>query len=280
MFGLRNAFVFSTLVLGALSSPASKQTRNIDGASIDWIEFNALIDSIDSDAIHHALHSLAPKFKDGVFSKDRSAIEQVHSENPYIASKLVHIAKRQSGSNATTTTTSTTPTPSTPAQSSALSSSISASSSRAASVSSALSSAIYASTVPPPTTILVAPTTPVSATPVATTKGAVIFSTYGGGLVTLTSSSEGVSFTPSTSTHLYYTTLPNGNVETSTSVVVVNAPVTAGGGNAAGITGSAGAAATSGAPGLASGAATMRDPGLIGELFMMLGSAAAFVFAL
>lgn len=278
MFGLRKALVLSTLFLAVLSSPATKQTRKTDVAIVDWNEFNSLLDSLDSDAIHHALHSLAPKFKDGVFSKDRSAIEQVHSENPFIASKLVHIAKRQSGSN--TTTASTTPTPSTPAQSSASSSAVSESSSRAASVSSALSSAIYASTVPSPTTILVAPTTPKSATPVSTTKGAVVFSTYGGGLVTLTSSSEGVSFTPSTSTHLYYTTLPNGNIQTSTSVVVVNAPLTAGGGDAAGVTNSAGAAATSGSPGLASGAATIRDPGLIGELFMMLGSAAAFVFAL
>jgi hypothetical protein len=278
MLGLRKALVLGSLFLGVLSSPATKQTRKSDAAKIDWVEFNALLDSIDSDAIHHALHSLAPKFKDGVFSKDRSAIEQVHSESPLIASKLVHIAKRQSSSNATTT--STTPTPSTPAQSSALSSSISESSSRAASVSSALSSAIYASTVPPPTTILVAPTTPNSATPVATSKGAVIFSTFGGGLVTLTSSSEGVSFTPSTSTHLFYTTLPGGTIETSTSVVVVNAPLTAGGGDAAGVTNSAGAAATSGSPGLASGAVTTRDLGLIGELFIMLGSAAAFVFAL
>lgn len=278
MFGLRKALLLSTLFVCVLSSPATKQTQKDSAAIVDWNEFNSLLDSVDSDAIHHALHSLAPKFKDGVFSKDRSAIEQVHSENPLIASKLVHIAKRQSSSNATTT--STTPTPSTPAQSSASSSASSESSSRAASVSSALSSAIYASTVPSPTSILVAPTTPNSATPVATTKGAVIFSTYGGGLVTLTSSSEGVSFTPSTSTHLYYTTLPNGNVETSTSVVVVNAPLTAGGGDAAGVTNSAGAAATSGSPGLASGAATTRDSGLIGELFMMLGSAMAFVFAL
>jgi len=268
--------VLSTLLLGVFSSAAVKQNQKHDGSIIDWDEFNALLDSIDSDAIHHALHSLSPKFKDGVFSKDRSAIEQVHSENPLIASKLVHIAKRQSGSNATTT--STTPTPSTPAQSSALSSSLSESSSRAASVSSALSSAIYASTVPSPTTILVAPTTPLSATPVATSHNAVIFSTYGGGLVTLTSSSEGVSFTPSTSTHLYYTTLPDGQVQTSTSVVVVNAPITAGGGDADGVSGAA--ATSSGSPGLQSGAATIREAGLIGEIFMMLGSAAAFVFAL
>jgi hypothetical protein len=277
MLGLRKALVLSTLFLGAFSSPAIKQSKH-DGTIIDWVEFNKLLDSIDSDAIHHALHSLSPKFKDGVFSKDRSAIEQVHSENPLVASKLVHIAKRQSGSNATTS--STTPTPSTPAQSSALSSSLSESSSRAASVSSALSSAIHASTVPSPTTILVAPTTPQSATAIATTKDAIIFSTYGGGLVTLTSSAEGVSFTPSTSTHLYYTTLPDGQISTSTSVVVVNAPLTAGGGDAAGVSGTAGAAASSGAPGLQSGAAKARDAGLIGELFIMLGSAAAFLFAL
>jgi len=67
---------------------------------------------------------------------------------------------------------------------------------------------------------------------------------------------------------------------TSTSVVVVNAPLTAGGGDAAGVSGTAGAAASSGSPGLQSGSATTRDTGLIGELFIMLGSAAAFLFAL
>jgi len=267
MVGLRQALVVSTLLLGVLSSPYHHEQEN---SIVDWDQFHAILDSIDTAAIHHALHSLSPKFKDGVFSKDRSAIEQVHSENPAIASKLVHIARRNTG-NSTSSTPA--PSPSTPEQSSA----VAQSSSRAASVSSALSSAIYASTVPPATTIVVAPTTPHSATPVATTSDAVIFSSFGGGLVTVTSSAEAVDFTPSTSTHFFYTTLPNGRLQTQTSVVIVNAPMTHDGGDAQAATGSAGSAATTGSssnPGLQSGASRLTR-GFVTEIVLMLGGAAA-----
>jgi len=217
MFALRKALILSTLLLGAFSSPApSRQEDSI----VDWSHFSSLLDSVDPSALHNVLHSLTPKFKDGVFSKDRSAIEHVHSMDPVMASKLVHIAKRQG--NSTGIAPVPVPVPSTPAQTSQSIASVS----RAQSVSSVLSSAIYASTVPAATTILVAPSTPTSATAIRTTNGAVVYSTFGGGVVTLTSSDVGVHFTRSTSTHLYYTTLPNGEVQTSTDIVVVNAPVT------------------------------------------------------
>jgi hypothetical protein len=250
MVGLRKAFVFSSLLLGAFSSPA--HTPSDDSSLHNWDAFSVLLDSIDPAALHSVLHSLSPKFQDGVFSKDRAAIEHVHSENPIIASKLVHLAKKRQASNSTTTTSSSTA--STPAQSSA----DSESSSRAASVSSILSSAILASTVPAATTITVAPTAPPSATPVATDNGAVVFSTVGGGLVTLTSSAVDVHFTPSTSTHLFYTTLPDGSVRTSTSVVVVNAPVT----DTNDATGAAGAATTTGSPGLQNVGPALKVGGL------------------
>lgn len=57
-----------------------------------------------------------------------------------------------------------------------------------------------------------------------------------------------VSFTKSSSTRLSTTTRADGSVETLTSVVIVNAPVTAEGADAAG------ASATSGGPGLQNGA--------------------------
>ncbi|KAJ4557431.1 hypothetical protein HRR78_001101 [Exophiala dermatitidis] len=230
MFSLRKALVFSTLVLGVFSSP--RHTEEDDKSLVNWEAFQALLDTIDPSSLHSVLHALAPKFQDGVFSKDRAAIEHVHSENPVIASKL---------------------TASTPAQSSAEQQS----SSRAASVSSILSSAIYASTVPGATTVTVAPATPTSATAVRTSDGAVVFSTIGGGLVTLTSSAVGVRFTPSTSTHLYYTTLPDGQVETSTSIVVVNAPVT----EVAGASTAGSAATTTSKPGLQNDASSNKIAG-------------------
>ena len=259
MIGLCNAFVFGSLLLGALASPApvpeeERSLHNFDA-------FTSLLDSVDPVALHSVLHSLSPKFQDGVFSKDRAAIEHVHSENPFIASKLVHLAKKRQASN---TTTSASVTPSTPAQSSVESES----SSRAASVSSILSVAIFASTVPAATTVVVAPTAPPSATPVATTNGAVVYSTVGGGLVTLTSSAVSVHFTPSTSTHLYVTTAPDGTVRTSTSVVVVNAPVT----DTSTATGAAGAAATttSKGPGLQNAAISFKTGG-VAAVFAGLG---------
>lgn len=265
MFGLRKALVFGTLVLGVLSSP--RHTEEDDRSLVNWDTFQALLDTIDPAALHSVLHSLSPKFQDGVFSKDRAAIEHVHSENPVIASKLAHLARKRQVSNSTITTTSSS-TASTPSQSSAESQS----SSRAASISSVLSSAILASTVPGATTVTVAPSTPPSATAVQTTSGAVVFSTVGGGLVTLTSSAVGVRFTPSTSTHLYYTTLPDGSVQTSTSVVVVNAPVT----DSPDATSAAGAAATTGSPGLQNAASSNK----IGALLMAFLGFGGWMFAL
>jgi len=268
MVGLRKAFVFSTLLLGVFCSPAP-HTQEDDNAMVDWSQLQALLDTVDSSILHSVLHSLSPKFQDGVFSKDRSAVEHVHSENPVIASKLVHIAKKRQASNSTVSTTST-PSPSTPSQSSAAAES----SSRAVSVSSILSSAIYASTVPAATTVVVAPTTPESATAIETTSGAVVFSTLGGGLVTLTSSAVGVHFSPSTSTHLLYTTLPNGAVQTSTSVVVVNAPIT----EAASSTGAEGAASTTGSnPSLQNAAPSGKA---FGPLLMALAGVGGLLVAL
>jgi len=114
----------------------------------------------------------------------------------------------------------------------------------------------------------------VSATPVATTNGGVVFSTEGGGLVTLTSSALSVHFTPSTSTHLYYTTLPDGSVRTSTQVVVVNAPVT----DTGDATGAAGAAATTGGdPGLQNIGPSLKVGGIA---TVLAGLGACLFFAL
>jgi hypothetical protein len=233
---IRHTLVLSSLALSALSNPFHSSQ---DDDAPSWPHLSSLLDTIDSTVLHGVLHQLSPKFQDGVFSKDRSAIEHVHSENPAIASKLVHIALKRQASNSTT------------------SSSSASQSSQQSSLSSVLSSQIQASTVPGKTTVLVAPSEPAHATAVATENGGVVYSTIGGGLVTVQSSAVAVSFTRSTETNVHLTTLPDGQVQIATSVVVVNAPVT----DAGEATDAAGAA-TTGKPGLQDAATGLKVSGV------------------
>jgi hypothetical protein len=241
---LRHFLTLSSLAISTLSSP-THHTPEDDAPS--WHQLSSLLDNIDTTVLHGVLHQLAPKFQDGVFSKDRSAIEHVHSENPVVASKLVHIALKRQAANST-------------------------SSSVAASISSVLSSQIQASTVPGETTILVAPTAPARATAIETVDGGVVYSTIGGGVVTVRSSAVQVSFSRSTSLSEYVTTMGNGDVQTRTSVVVVNAPITETGAPS----GEAGAASTTGSPGLQDAAAGLK----VGGGLMLVAGFAGLAFLL
>jgi len=248
-------FVLTTLVASAFVSAAP---QHHDDSIVDWDRLSAILDDIDANVLHNVLHNLAPKFRDGVFSKDRAAIEHVHSENPVIASKLVYIAKRQNNGTTPAVVADPSPTSVEPV---------------APTISDAVSSLITASTVPAPTTIEIAPSTSSGEVAVSTVDGGVVFSTQGGGVVTRTSSAIGVRFTPSTSTHTYFSTADNGEVSTSTSLVVVNAPVT----ETAVPTGAAGAAQSSSDPGLQNTAARSSPESI---LLGMLGTAFVSVIGL
>lgn len=287
MIGPRKAFVLTTLFLSAFATPTAEAH---DDELSNWDKFSAILDTVDEGALHRVLHAVYPKFKDGVFSKDRTALEHVHSENPVMASKLVHIAKRQSGNGtviATTSSQSSSSTargsttssarsssvasPSTPQETSQSLASVSVASSISSVLTSQLSSQIFATTVPPATTVLVAPSSPSSATAISTGSGVVVYSTRGGGVVTLTSSAVVVSFTPSTSTHLYYSTSADGTVGTRTSLIIVNAPVT----ETAVATGAAGAATTTGSAGIRNGAVKASTGGFTAFIIGALGFVAA-----
>ena len=314
----RHALVLSSLLLTALANPTPPPTDSVT----DWDLFHRLVENVDESSIHSILHKLAPKFQHGVFSKDRSAIEQVHSENPPLATSLLALAKRA---------TNTTTTPVSPASSSiasvesslssvatslssaksslssaqssltsvassqgstktsevsSASSKASAQSSQQASLTSAqgslssqlaASSARTASTVPAPTSLALAPTTPKGATAVSTNNGQVVYSSSGGGLVTVASSIAFITYQRSSQEVLSTFTLPDGSLTTATSVVVVNAPVT-GSVDTAG--GTAGAAQTTGASaGLQSGAAS-ASKGHLKDVALMLGGAAAVAMVL
>jgi len=306
MMFFRQALLFSTLLLTTLATPGPAEQSN---SAVDWDLFHRLLESVDDQSIHAILHSLAPKFKHGVFSKDRSAIEQVHSENPPLATSLIHLAKRQSNSTVTSSISpasssiasvesslssvatslssaassltslqsslKTTITSAQASQSSASASLTSAEGSLSSEL--AASSAFTASTKPAPTSLALAPTTPSGATPVATSKGAVVFSSSGGGLVTVASSTAFITYSRSRSEVLSTYTLPNGQLTTATSVVVVNAPITA---SIDSSPGTAGAASTTGSSaGLQSGASGPNQPRIL-EAALMLGGVAAIAMLL
>jgi hypothetical protein len=290
----RHVLVLGTLLLAALASP----TLQPADTAVDWDLFHRLVDNVDESSIHSILHKLAPKFKHGIFSKDRSAIEQVHSENPPLATSLLSLARRASNATATTTSSLSSAASSLSSAASSLSSAASSATSSSASaaaassvssqeasltsaqgsVSSALaaSSARTASTVPPPTSLALAPTTPNGATAVATKTGGVVYSSSGGGLVTVASSIAFVTYQRSSQEILSTYTLPNGQLTTATSVVVVNAPIT----GSVETAGTAGAAQTTGGgAGLQSGAAC-TSRGHLKEIALVLGGAAVVAMAL
>lgn len=83
--------------------------------------FQDLLNALPEESLHVALHNHHPKFQDGVFEGDRTAVEIVHHEDPPLATKLISAAKldilkRQAGQ---TNSSGTTPPPATSDSSSA-----------------------------------------------------------------------------------------------------------------------------------------------------------------
>jgi len=85
-------------------------------------EFRELLEALPEQSIHAALQeNLHPKYQDGVYQHDKSALEAVHSDNPPLATRLLAVAaldliKRQNGTvpTSTSTTSSDTTTPNPP----------------------------------------------------------------------------------------------------------------------------------------------------------------------
>ncbi|KAI9791679.1 MAG: hypothetical protein M1833_001345 [Piccolia ochrophora] len=70
-------------------------------------QFQDLLNDVPKEDLHSALHEFAQgKFQHGVFQQDRTAVEAVHKDEPDMATSIVHLAKRQAGSNSTAIVTS------------------------------------------------------------------------------------------------------------------------------------------------------------------------------
>src|SRR6266480_8025743 len=78
-------------------------------------EFHELLEALPEQSIHAALQEkLHPKYQEGVYEHDKSAIEAVHSVNPPLATRLLAVAaldliKRQNGTTPASTSTTNTP---------------------------------------------------------------------------------------------------------------------------------------------------------------------------
>jgi len=65
--------------------------------------FQDLLNALPEESLHTALHNHHPKFQDGIYEHDRTAVEKVHSEDPSLATRLLSAAKveliRRQGNN-------------------------------------------------------------------------------------------------------------------------------------------------------------------------------------
>ncbi|KAI9868017.1 MAG: hypothetical protein M1813_006762 [Trichoglossum hirsutum] len=97
---LRHLFLFA-LFLTVLTTYVLADDPSDDENSGN---FQSLLNSVPDDRLHAVLHDYEPsRFKHGVFQEDRTAMEAVHRDNAAVATKLIHLAKRQSNSTSTST---------------------------------------------------------------------------------------------------------------------------------------------------------------------------------
>ncbi|KAF2489879.1 hypothetical protein BU16DRAFT_166449 [Lophium mytilinum] len=113
------ALPFVALVLAQASpepipEPSETKDVNVDQNKV----FQELLNALPEESLHAALHNHHPKFKDGVWEHDRTAVERVHRENPSLATRLISAAKvdlmRRQAGNATAPPASSTPAPAAP----------------------------------------------------------------------------------------------------------------------------------------------------------------------
>ncbi|KAL9017628.1 MAG: hypothetical protein Q9185_005024 [Variospora sp. 1 TL-2023] len=106
--------ILAGLVIGLLTVAKADQRPQDAETGADVPEFSELLNQVDPESLHAALHDYSPKkFKHGMFKEDRTAAEAIHREQPSLASTIVAIAKRQdTSSNGTAPTpTENSPTP-------------------------------------------------------------------------------------------------------------------------------------------------------------------------
>ncbi|KAI4110334.1 MAG: hypothetical protein LQ339_001501 [Xanthoria mediterranea] len=113
--------ILAGLLLGLVTVAIAGDSyqKSVDKEAVSDIEeFSKMLEQVDQQALHAALHDYSPKkFKHGMFKEDRTAVEAIHREQPSVASTIVAKAKRQdipSNGTAPASTPADNPSPTTP----------------------------------------------------------------------------------------------------------------------------------------------------------------------
>ncbi|KAH0541594.1 hypothetical protein FGG08_003942 [Glutinoglossum americanum] len=97
MTSLRFRYLFLLALLFTVLTTHVLANESLDDENAE--NFQILLNSVSEDRLHAVLHDYDPtKFKHGVFQEDRTAMEAVHRDDAAMATKLIHLAKRQSNS--------------------------------------------------------------------------------------------------------------------------------------------------------------------------------------
>jgi hypothetical protein len=94
MHSLRNILLLALPLAGSvLAQNQPKPSQKKDAYVNPNQAFQDLLNALPEESLHAALHNHHPKFQDGVWEHDRSAVENVHKEDPPLATKLIAAAK-------------------------------------------------------------------------------------------------------------------------------------------------------------------------------------------
>jgi hypothetical protein len=87
--------VLSVLGANPLTPGRSQSTPSSDSKENNHHVFEELLRAVPEDSLHAALHThLNPKYKDGVYEHDKTAVQKVHEDNPPLASKVILAAAK------------------------------------------------------------------------------------------------------------------------------------------------------------------------------------------
>ncbi|RFU34629.1 hypothetical protein B7463_g1728, partial [Scytalidium lignicola] len=218
--------VLSVLTFTLISASADSRSPSDLGPAItnEQQEFQRLLNSVEPATLHEVLHKhLKDKFKHGVYSEDRAALEAVHKTNAAVATSLVELAKRQTGGSTTNGTISSASSASTTGAASSIPPSEASSSPPSPSSTSTGTPTSAGSSAPPPssTTSSTPASTPSSSATTSSTRSPSSTSSEPERSSSTAETTAPPRFT--TSKVIITSTLPGGDVSTVTQLTIVAA---------------------------------------------------------
>lgn len=94
-------FVFTFLIAAFLTSAYARRPIHLRRPDValsgpgDESAFRELLSQVSDSSLHEVLHDVSDKYKHGVYPEDRTALQEIHKDNPAMATSLVKLARRQ-----------------------------------------------------------------------------------------------------------------------------------------------------------------------------------------